>query len=212
MIRSVAALAIIRHGETEWTAARRLQGRSDVGLSAAGRESVARWRLPDDVIGWSWHTSPLRRCQETAALLRRTHPGAGPPQSEPRLIEMSFGSWEGRTLSDLRAEYGPTMAELERQGLDFRAPGGESPRDLQDRLKPWLADLADADRPILAISHKGVIRALYALASGWDMRGKPPQRLAYDGLHRFAVDRHGIRIVALNQRLRRVAPASEEGA
>ena len=208
----MAALAIIRHGQTEWTAARRLQGRSDIGLSAAGRESVAQWRLPGDVIGWSWHASPMRRCQETADILRRTHPTAGPLRHEPRLIEMSFGSWEGRTLADLRSENGATMAELERQGRDFRAPGGESPRDLQDRLEPWLAEIAAADRPVLAISHKGVIRALYSLASGWDMRDKPPQRLAYDALHQFAVDRNGIRIVALNQRLRQAAPASEEGA
>src|SRR5262249_53839227 len=165
----MVALAIIRHGETEWTAARRLQGRSDIGLSAAGRESVARWRLPGDVIGWSCQASPLRRCLETADILRRTHPAAGLLRPEPRLIDMSFGRWEGRTLADLRAEYGATMAELERQGLDFRAPGGESPRDVQDRLKPWLADIAAADRSILAISHKGIIRALYALASGWDM-------------------------------------------
>src|SRR5262249_57612305 len=132
---------------------------------------------------------------ERGEMRRRTHPAGGPLSHEPRLIEMSFGSWEGRTLADLRTEYGPTMAELERRGLDFRAPGGESPRDLQDRLKPWLAEIATADRSVLAVSHKGVIRALYALASGWDMRDKPPQRLVYDALHRFAVECNGIRIV-----------------
>ena len=45
-------------------------------------------------------------------------------------------------LADLRAELGPAMAENEARGLDFRPPGGESPREVQARLKPFLADLA----------------------------------------------------------------------
>jgi broad specificity phosphatase PhoE len=197
----MALLAIIRHGATEWTAARRLQGRADIGLSAAGRDAVSHWRLPPDVIGWPWDTSPLQRCLQTAAILRQTHPGAGRLHQEARLIEMSFGSWEGQTLADLRAAGGRAVLAREQRGLDFRAPGGESPRDLQQRLQPWLDAIATADRHTLAIAHKGVIRALYALATGWDMRDKPPDRLAYDALHLFEAAPTEIRIVALNRRL-----------
>jgi probable phosphoglycerate mutase len=191
-------LAIIRHGPTEWTTARRLQGRSDIGLSIAGREAVRQWQLPSDVLDMGWVSSPLRRCLETAAILRLTHPGPGPLRIESRLVEMSFGRWEGRTLRQLRLTGGRAMAEREDRGLDFRAPGGESPRDVQDRLHPWLEEIAGEDRDVFAVAHKGVIRALYALASGWDMRRKPQQRLISDALHRFAVDGAGIRIVALN--------------
>src|SRR3546814_16815565 len=70
------------------------------------------------------------------------------------------------------------MAANEARGLDFRPPGGESPRDVQDRLRPLLAELADAGEDVVAVSHKGVLRALYALASGWDLRGKPATKLA----------------------------------
>src|SRR3546814_15044213 len=65
------------------------------------------------------------------------------------------------------------MAANEARGLDFRPPGGESPRDVQDRLRPLLAELAAAGADVVAVSHKGVLRALYALASGWDLRGTP---------------------------------------
>ncbi|MEA2780662.1 MAG: hypothetical protein QOK29_2206, partial [Rhodospirillaceae bacterium] len=62
-------LALMRHGPTEWTAEHRLQGRTDLSLSEAGREIVAGWRLPPEVAGFSWLSSPLQRARETAALL-----------------------------------------------------------------------------------------------------------------------------------------------
>jgi probable phosphoglycerate mutase len=111
---------------------------------------------------------------------------------------MSFGGWEGRTLSELRSIHGPVMAETEGRGLDFRAPGGESPRDVQNRLQPWLQELIADESDILAITHKGVMRALYALASGWDMHGKPAQRLADNAIHAFELDRSGLRVGRLN--------------
>jgi probable phosphoglycerate mutase len=115
---------------------------------------------------------------------------------------MSFGDWEGQRLAELRSVHGPALAEWESRGLDFRPPGGESPRDVQERLKPWLEELATDDGAVLAITHKGVIRALYALATGWDMLNKPPQRLTDDGLHEFVVDGRGLRIETLNISLR----------
>jgi len=102
---------------------------------------------------------------------------------EPRLVEMDWGRWEGRRLETLRAELGQEMIENEARGLDFRPDGGESPRDVQTRLAPWLAETAGGGRLHVAVTHKGVIRALLALATSWDMTGKPPVRLAWDRAH-----------------------------
>ena len=142
--------------------------------------------------------SPLRRASETAALLI-DHPVA----IEPRLIEMDWGAWEGRTLAELRAEAPQAMAANEARGLDFRPEGGESPREVRARLAALLADLAAGPDAIL-VTHKGVIRAALSLASGWDMTGKPPLRLADDAalvLHgdacgRLALDRSVLRLAA----------------
>jgi len=194
----MSALILLRHGPTEWTAARRLQGRSDIPLSAAGRSAVETWRLPDRAAHCAWLSSPLCRCTETAEILYRRYRPARAPRAEPRLTEMSFGEWEGQILTELRSIHGPVMAEREGRGLDFRAPGGESPRDVQDRLRPWLEELIADNSDILAISHKGVMRALYALASGWDMRGKPAHRLADNAIHEFELDRTGLRLGRLN--------------
>ena len=44
---------------------------------------------------------------------------------------------------------------------------------------------------MVAVTHKGVLRAVLAAATGWDMTGKPPIRLQNGALHRFAVDARG---------------------
>jgi len=168
----VSRLLVIRHGATAWNEAGRIQGRSDQPLSPAGRKAVAGWTLPAEAAGARWLASPLSRARETAALLHD-----GPVEVEPRLVETDWAAWEGRTLAALRAELGQAMAANEARGLDFRPPGGESPRDLQARLRPLLAELAARGEDTVAVTHKGIIRALYALASGWDLRDRPPAKL-----------------------------------
>jgi probable phosphoglycerate mutase len=182
----MAHLALLRHGPTAWTAERRLQGRTDLPLSPTGRAVVSNWQMPRQVDGFAWVTSPLKRARETAALL-----GHGEARIDQRLIEMSFGEWEGKRLVEISAELGPAMAALEDRGLDFCAPGGESPREVQQRLAPFLLETGQGGVDRLAVAHKAVIRALYALATGWPMQGKPPQRLTEFALHIFAVAADG---------------------
>jgi broad specificity phosphatase PhoE len=176
-------LALLRHGDTPWSVEGRIQGRSDVPLSDAGRAALRAFKLPADCAGLRIVSSPLARCVETAALL-----GAPQAEREPRLVEMSWGAWEGRRLADLRAELGRAMAENEARGWDFRPEGGESPRDVRSRLQGWLQALAE---PTLAVTHRGVIRALFAAASGWDLRGKPPAKLDWSAVHLFRIGPDG---------------------
>ncbi len=179
-------LVLIRHGPTGYNEQGRIQGHIDAPLSAAGRTAVGGWRLPPEIApeltGAEWVSSPLIRARETARLL-----GGPSPTIEPRIIEMGWGRWEGRRLDELRADLGEAMAENEARGLDFRPAGGESPRDVQARVAPWLAAVGMAARPTLALTHKGVIRAIFALAVGWDMTDKPPTRLARAAAQLFTV-------------------------
>ena len=166
-------LLLIRHGATAWNVAGRMQGRADIGLSAAGRAAVGCWRLPPGWDGARWLVSPLRRARETAVLL-----GAPAARVEPRLIEMDWGAWEGRSAAELRAA--GELAAQEGRGLDLRPPGGESPREVMARLAALAAALAADPSPVVAVCHKGVIRAALALATGWDLRTRPPLRLRRD--------------------------------
>jgi probable phosphoglycerate mutase len=179
-------LAVLRHGPTEWSTARRLQGRTDIPLSPAGRATVASWRLPPALAGCAWLTSPLRRAGETAEIL-----GLAAARREARLIEMAWGDWEGLTLAELAVHPGAALAERAAAGLDLQPPGGESPRQVQARLRPLLAEIARAGDAVGAVTHKGVIRALFALASGWDMLGKAPARLDWQSAHLFRLDAAG---------------------
>jgi probable phosphoglycerate mutase len=183
-------LLVLRHAPTRWSEAGLLQGRRDPPLSREGRKQAMAWRLPE---GWTdarCLASPLKRAIETARLLNLA------PEPEPRLIEMDWGEWQGRRLKDLRVEFGEGMTANEAQGLDFQPPGGESPRDVQDRLRPLIGAL---DAPTVAVAHKGVIRALYALATGWTMTARPADRLLDGRAHLFgATPDGGIVVERLN--------------
>ncbi|WPZ35416.1 histidine phosphatase family protein [Thalassobaculum sp. OXR-137] len=172
-------LALLRHGPTAWNAEKRLQGRADQPLSPDGEAQVRTWTLPPDLSGFRWLTSPLIRARRTAALI------GVEATEEPAAIELDFGAWEGRRLSEIRAEDPDGTAANEARGVDFTPPGGESPRAVQARLAPLLAKLAAEDRDTGIVTHKGVIRALLSLATGWPMVDKPPVKLFWDRVHLF---------------------------
>jgi probable phosphoglycerate mutase len=179
--------AVLRHAPTEWNADHRLQGLTDTPLSAAGDAEARTWRLPPPAEGWKRLTSPLQRARRTAELLQ---PSA-PITIDSALREMSFGIWEGRAVAELRATVGAAFIEAESKGLDFQPPGGESPRATMARIGRWAAGIAVAREPVVAVSHKATIRALLALATGWDMMGRPPHKLDWRCLHFFLAEPDG---------------------
>ena len=104
---------------------------------------------------------------------------------------MNWGDWEGSVLDELRQKFGDLMAAWEAKGLDFKSPNGESPREVQNRLTPLLNEISKGGEDTLAVCHKGVIRAIYAMAENWDMKSKPKQKLRDGCLHVFELDNHG---------------------
>ncbi|MGI8896592.1 MAG: histidine phosphatase family protein [Casimicrobiaceae bacterium] len=180
-------VSLLRHGSTAWNEQGRMQGRRDIPLSARGRDEVRAWRVPaEPAAPVQWVSSPLRRAVETAQLL-----SGAKPRCENALIEMDWGEWEGFRLDELRARFGAEFARMETLGLDFRPPGGESPRDVLHRVQHWLACAAVGEEPVVAVSHNGVLRVVLAAATGWDMTCKPPIRLQPGTVHRFAVAHDG---------------------
>ncbi len=179
-------VALIRHAPTDWNHDRRIQGRADTDLSNEGRAMASSWRLPPAFRDFDWVTSTLARTRQTAELM-----GLQPAGLDARLNEMDWAAWTGRTLADLRAEHGDDMAANEARGLDFRPPGGESPRDVKERFAEWLIERAQLGRDTGAITHRGVQRAALSLATGWDFLGKPPLKLARDAVLLLEIDRHG---------------------
>lgn len=189
----MTTLALLRHGPTEWNAGKRLQGRADIALSAEGRASLSGRRVPPEFVGFRCLVSPLTRARETAILLGLSG------EIDARLIEMDWGAYQGRTIPDLRQAHGQAFLDNEARGLDFQPEGGESPRAVQSRVRPLLSEIAARRRSTLAVTHRGVIRAIYALAAGWDMTGTPPNELDWYALQVFELDAEGHpRISSLN--------------
>lgn len=160
-------LIFIRHGETDWNRERRLQGQRDTPLNGKGRDQasavgriVRDWRGPD-LANLKFVASPLSRTCETMRLARTSMELAPDAfDTDPRLMELTFGRWEGLTWEELKARDPWAARAREGDKWSFTPPGGESYGMLADRLKPWLESVAEET---VVVSHGGVARVLMAL-------------------------------------------------
>ena len=173
-------VVMVRHAMTAWNESGRIQGQTDIPLAEPGRRALAGRRLPARFASYRVHSSPLARAVETAALL-----GLGTPVLDRRLMEMDWGEWEGETRASAAAADPQAVARNEARGPDFRPPGGESPHEVQARVVEWARNAARQRSGVVAITHKGVIKATLGLACGWDLTGKDPVRLDWSCAHRF---------------------------
>ena len=147
-------LLLVRHGESEWNAARRLQGQADIALSERGREQARRLRplieglAPDLCV-----SSDLARAAETARLL-----GAERARLTPALREIDVGRWTGEAIAEIVSREPEAYAGW-RAGT--HAPeGGETWAAFRARAAQAVAAAAQGRRHLLVVCHGGVIRAL----------------------------------------------------
>jgi broad specificity phosphatase PhoE len=159
----------IRHGETEWNATGRLQGRHDVPLNARGREQAMHCglvlrdlfaregRKPSD---FDYVSSPLGRARQTLELAREALrlPCDGYAIDE-RLAEIAFGDWEGCTLAQLQTRDPQRLAAREHDKFRFLPPNGESYEMVMQRVGAWYDSVT---RDTVAAAHGGTARGLIA--------------------------------------------------
>lgn len=187
-------LALLRHGPTEWNAAGRIQGHTDIPLSSEGLAKMEGLRLP-----FSFprvYASPMLRARQTAEAL-----GLATPKLDARLMEQNWGAWEGLTRAEILARDGEdafVKAGSER-GEAFRPGGGESTGELHARVAAFLKDVAREDGDAVAVAHLGVLRAAYTLATGWNMATPMPAELDVSKILLLSLDADGVaKIEALN--------------
>lgn len=158
-------LTLIRHGQTDWNLARRIQGSTDIPLNDTGRED-ARWAA-EKLAGTAHHavyTSPLSRARETAEIIAQ-RVGLDIAGVVPDLREREFGEGEGLLVPDYISTYGDWHAEV---------PGAESLPDVGVRAIAALHRIAREARrrsapqaeSVLVVTHGGVIRAVIDHVSG----------------------------------------------
>ena len=191
-------IAFLRHGPTDWNAQGRIQGSIDMPLSAAGRAKMAGLLPPQGFETARAYTSPLLRARESAALL-----GLIDAVRDARLTEHHWGAWEGLTREEILARDGADAFVAAGSAIDFTPKGGESTRALLARVADFIRDVARGEGDAIAITHRGVLRSAYALATGWDMATAMPEKLDLSGALILAVDADGVpRIAQMNVALR----------
>jgi len=164
----------IRHGETDWNLEGRLQGQKDIPLNdlgrvqaeEAGRRLQALCPHHEDL---AYVASPMRRTRETMEILRKAaglHPEGY--RLDERLVEITFGAWEGMTWKEVRRAEPQLAALRERDKWNYVPPGGgESYAMLVDRIRPVLDDLT---RDTVVVAHGGVARAFLSIRCGISSR------------------------------------------
>jgi len=161
----VTTFLIVRHGETDWNVAGRLQGWSDSPLTATGRAQAAAVaaRLAAEPID-ALVASDLGRTQETAAPIAA---GLGLPVGpDPRLRERSYGVLEGMTWSQIEHRHGEAYRRLIARDQDYGVPEGESGIEFRNRVFDAFERLAavHGEARVAVVTHGGVLGVVYRRA------------------------------------------------
>jgi probable phosphoglycerate mutase len=181
-------LLLVRHGATELTAQRRYSGRGDVPLSDAGRAQARATAARVAALAPSTVavvTSPLSRCVRTAEAISAALGGV-PVEVEPDLVECDFGAWEGRTFTEVRAQW-PEQLDAWLASTEQAPPDGESFRAVATRVRRAVSTLLKTypEANVAVVSHVSPLKILLrdALAAGDAI------------LHRLYLDPCGLSIV-----------------
>jgi broad specificity phosphatase PhoE len=148
----MTSLYLVRHGETDWNAQRRIQGSTDIPLNAMGRgQAETTGRLLARRAWDGIYSSPLSRAFETARFIA-TEVGLGRPGTIDAIVERNYGAAEGLNWEQIEQQF-PGHTPV---------PGRETHQEVADRVIPALAGLAKS-RPgasLIVVTHGGVIRSV----------------------------------------------------
>ncbi|ELB2133934.1 histidine phosphatase family protein [Vibrio parahaemolyticus] len=145
---------VLRHGETEFNADKKLQGHCNSSLTSKGCDQARRvgttlkqyvenrpFRVYSSTLGRALQTSQIV-CEELNYSYENLN-------KEPRLKEFSLGEWEQRTIPSLEQEVPNLLAQND---WYLQAPNCETYESVRERLSSWLSDVAH-DEDIVVVSH-----------------------------------------------------------
>ncbi len=190
----------VRHGETDWNVATRLQGHTDIALNANGQwqaTQVAR-ALADEALD-RVYSSDLSRARSTAQAIadHNRHPSAREVHVHPGLRERAFGVFEGHTYEAIAAQWPEDSLRWKRREPDFAPGGGESPAQLMARVQQTLDALAapHLGGQIALVAHGGVLDVLYRLATRQSVSAPRTWELGNAAINRLLWTPDGLSLV-----------------
>jgi len=174
---------LLRHGALDGGI--KYRGKVDDPLTPEGRQAMDQvWRQLGADVDFII-TSPLSRCAEPA---RAWSAQAGIDcLIEPRLAEIDYGAWEGKTMATIQQEYPGMLERWRADPTGMCPPGGESPESLRARLSQWWdeARVQFEGKHILLVAHSGSLRMLIALLLEQPIAYTRSINMPYACLHRM---------------------------
>jgi len=165
----VVRLFLLRHGETEWSRARRFTGGRDVPLLPSGqRQAEAAAAALAGVSLAAVYASPLERCRAFAEPIAKPH--RLDVTLDPRFQEMRFGAWEGLTRDEAAAHSPALYARWREAPGEATPPGGDALRAVAARVSEGLAAVQAAHDggTVALVTHAIVVRLIVLAALGLD--------------------------------------------
>ncbi|HCG8426238.1 TPA: histidine phosphatase family protein [Vibrio parahaemolyticus] len=160
---------VLRHGETEFNADKKLQGHCNSSLTSKGSDQARRvgttlkqyvenrpFRVYSSTLGRALQTSQIV-CEELNYSYENLN-------KDPRLKEFSLGEWEQRTIPSLEQEVPNLLAQND---WYLQAPNCETYESVRERLSSWLSDVTH-DEDIVVVSHGLTGIVLRGLLLGMD--------------------------------------------
>jgi broad specificity phosphatase PhoE len=182
----LSMIYLLRHGETVWNTVGRFQGRKDSHLTQRGIEQANQvgMLLSREITGrerqFKGYVSPLGRAKETAARIAKIVPLTF--AEEPRLMEVSVGTWDGMTLYEIGVEYPDALDGSDSFNWYFHSPNGESFGQVCKRVSSWLSEIST---PTVAISHGLTSRLLRGVYLGLSRREMLELPVPQSGFYRL---------------------------
>ena len=158
---------LVRHGQTDWNAARLYQGQADIPLNEIGIEQAIN--LARQLAGQVYvalYASDLKRAVLTATILAQ--PLGLEINIDVRLREICQGAWEGLSFDEVQEKYAEDFKHGFEDPTYSRAPGGESVAEVAARMAAAANDIArlHPEGPVLIVSHGLAVATLYCQANG----------------------------------------------
>ena len=199
MLEQATRLILIRHGETAWNRATRIQGHTDIPLSPLGLAQAERVAeaLADERLA-AIYSSDLSRARQTAEALARAQ--GLPVRLDASLRERAFGRFEGLSWDQIVQAYPEESARWRRREPDFAVGGGESLNTFSARCLD-AARRAAAAHPgdsIALVAHGGVLDCLYRAATRAALEAPRSWQLGNATINRLLATSEGFTLVGWN--------------
>ena len=212
MIEPATRIVAVRHGETDWNVATRIQGQLDIDLNPTGRwqaERVAQ-ALCDEALD-AIYASDLSRAHATARAL--AHLTGAPLHTDRGLRERGFGIFEGLTFAEVEQRFPDQARRWRQRDAAFGPEGGETLRAFYDRAVSAVVALAARHRGqhIAVVTHGGVLDALYRAGSRLALDAPRSWQIGNASIHRLLHGEHGFSLVGWGDSFHLEDPSLEEG-